>query len=160
MAYPRTITERVDALIVANLLNSDQLAIRHYAGEFFDETTAKVIESAVSQYPTILYDIESIFDVPENNSSDSRMPEDDVIVVVYCCTANFASQEEQWISSYELAQRVRNACVGQSFDAVSDSNANSFFKSEGIEREFHTPKMSCHALRLRIRIPVQLGPEV
>jgi len=157
--YPQTVTDRVDALLKANLTDASNIVIGHYAGEFLSEETLRELVAQVSQYPTLLYDIELIQDLPEQGDSTQRMPRDEIIILVYACSSNRSSQAEQWINSYVLAHRARKAIVGQEFENVAATNSNSFFQSDSIERELHIPGLSVHTLRLLLKPVVQLDPE-
>lgn len=120
--------------------------IQHYAGEFLAEDNLDRLVSDVSQFPYIMYDIETIDETDVD--STQTMPEDTFSFILFCCVANRFHESSQWSSSYDLAWDARRAFQGVEFENEPEIHANGFFIPLSIERELHVPGMSVHTLRI------------
>lgn len=118
----------------------------HYAGEFLAEDNLERLKADVSQFPHIMWDIETI-DETDIDASQT-MPEDTFSFVLFCCVSNRFSESSQWSASYDLAWDARRAFQGLEFENQKDIHANGYFTPLSIERELHVPGMSVHTLRL------------
>ena len=120
--------------------------IQHYAGEFLAEDNLNNLVGDVSQFPYIMYDIESIDETDIDTTQE--MPEDTFSFIIFCCVANRFDESLQWSSSYDLAWDVRRAFQGVLFESEPDIHANGYFTPLSIERELHMPGMSVHTYRM------------
>jgi hypothetical protein len=145
--------DRIDTILKAEL---PTVLSRHYAGEFFNEETVKRIATEIGDFPTILYDIESITNMVARGDTTGKGNTDEITVVLYCARSLCTDEGIQWRTSYELASQARAVLVGEQVvaDAVNLAHGNGHFRFADILREFHIAELSVHTLRLIVRIPV------
>ena len=149
---PSAISAFIEARIKDHLadLVDDNYKVKHYAGEFLAEDNINRLKGDVSQFPHVLYDVELIEEVENDNTQ--TMPEDTFAYIIFCCHSNVFDEAIQWSSSYELAWDVRTAFQGLAFASAPNVVANGFFIPSTIERELHVPGMSVHTFRLEVQI--------
>lgn len=134
----------------------------YYAGEFFEaDVAAKINPQSRSDRGVFFYDIESITNITGRQSSDKKSSAtDEYIVAIYCCRHDVYAQTVQWRESLEYAYRLRETLEGVRIDSVANQNAEAVWIFDDITREFHSPKLSCHTLRMRIEVPSQIDPDL
>ena len=139
-----------DHLAFINGQGNGKHKVSHYAGEFLAEDNIERLLASVSQFPTVMWDVETIEEMDVDDSQ--TMPEDLFRFIIYCCNSNRFDESIQWSSSYELAWDVKNAFQGLKFNSVSDIHAEGFFQPQTIERELHVPGMSVHTFRVNAEV--------
>lgn len=148
---PSALIELIRKQIVAHfeplkVADGKHYKIQHYAGEFLAEDNLNQLVADVSEFPYIMYDIESIDETDVDTTQ--QMPEDTFSFIIFCCVANRFDASLQWSASYDLAWDVRRAFQGVLFENEPDIHANGFFAPLSIERELHVPGMSVHTFRM------------
>lgn len=152
----RTIPTALSAFIETHIRNhlaslgDDNYKVQHYAGEFLAEDNLNRLKADVTQFPTVLYDVEVIEEMDNDNTQ--TMPEDNFSYIIFCCHSNVFDESIQWRSSYELAWDVRQGFQGVKFDNTPDIVAEGYFIPKTIERELHVPGISVHTFRLEAEI--------